>query len=112
VISFGPYSHLAVTGILTQRAADHLTRLRDPCNALRQPSPGQHRRGPVHHLGRADSSGLLTPLSDGPWLPNGGMPSGARPVLVLGGLRRRCFDKHAITGAESRSSQRRLQAPW
>jgi hypothetical protein len=63
VIGFDPDPHLAVTGILTQQAADQLVQLRDPGNALRQPPPGQHRRGPVHHLG-----GLLTLLSDGLWL--------------------------------------------
>ena len=68
MISFDPDPHLAVTGILTQQAADQLVQLRDPGNALRQPPPGQHRRGPIHHLGRADSSGLLTLLSDGLWL--------------------------------------------
>lgn len=50
----------------------------DPGNALRQPPPGQHRRGPVHHLGRADSSGF-TLLSDGLWL------TGAYPLKSRSG---------------------------
>ena len=113
VISFDPDPHLAVTGILTQQAANQLVQLRDPGNAIRQPPPGQHRRGPVHHLGRADSSGFLTLPSDGLWLtgayalgPEAGewlqqaMPSGPPPVRhaarrqpavspLLRGLRRR-----------------------
>jgi hypothetical protein len=67
-VPVGASAHTSASpGSLKRRAILGQLADRPPAaDAFRQPPPGQHRR--VHHLGRADSSGLLTLLSDGLWL--------------------------------------------